>query len=125
MQSNNNRCNFTSCRFNAEGICENEEAREECVEMSRKVMCLDEEVVRIELDEKEFEGLIKNMKPISAVHIGDNRSTCESSELLDFCASCDKTDCKYNRDRECTDRTAFKQCEHVKPSSKALADVFE
>lgn len=43
MQSSNNRCNFTSCRFNAEGICENEEAREECVDMSRKVLCLDEE----------------------------------------------------------------------------------
>ena len=37
------RCNFTSCRFNANGICENEEAREDCVDMSRKVLCLDEE----------------------------------------------------------------------------------
>lgn len=38
-----NNCNFTSCRFNAEGICENEEAREECVDMSRKVLCLDKD----------------------------------------------------------------------------------
>lgn len=38
----NNRCNFTSCRFNADGTCENEEAREECVDMSRKVLCLGE-----------------------------------------------------------------------------------
>lgn len=36
------RCNFTSCRFNAEGICENKEARQECVDMSQKVLCLDE-----------------------------------------------------------------------------------
>lgn len=43
MQSNNNRCNFTSCQFNADGICENEEAREECVDMSRKVLCLEDE----------------------------------------------------------------------------------
>ena len=46
MQENsadNNNCNFTSCRFNEDGICENEEAREECVEMSRKVLCEDED----------------------------------------------------------------------------------
>ena len=53
------RCNFTSCRFNAEGICENEEAREECVDMSRKVLCFDETVVKIECDPKELEKFIK------------------------------------------------------------------
>ena len=65
------------------------------------------------------------MKQIMTRRIGDNSGTCECSELLDFCASCDKTDCKYNCDRECTDRTAFKQCDYIKPSSKVLADVFE
>lgn len=37
----NNNCNLTTCRYNANGKCENEEKREECVEVSRKVLCLE------------------------------------------------------------------------------------
>ena len=35
----NNNCNLTTCRYNADGKCTNEEKREECVEVSRKVLC--------------------------------------------------------------------------------------
>lgn len=35
-------CNFTTCRYNANGKCENEEKRKECVEVSRKVLCLED-----------------------------------------------------------------------------------
>ena len=38
----NKKCNLTTCRYNADGKCTNEEKREECVEVSRKVLCLDE-----------------------------------------------------------------------------------
>ena len=38
----NNNCNLTNCRYNADGKCTNEEKREECVEVSRKVLCLNE-----------------------------------------------------------------------------------
>ena len=38
----NKKCNLTSCRYNADGKCTNEEKREECVEASRKVLCEDE-----------------------------------------------------------------------------------
>ena len=38
----NKKCNLTSCRYNADGKCTNEEDRKECVEVSRKVLCLDE-----------------------------------------------------------------------------------
>ena len=38
----NKKCNLTSCRYNTDGKCTNEEKREECVEVSRKVLCLDE-----------------------------------------------------------------------------------
>ena len=38
----NKKCNLTSCRYNADGKCTNEEKREECVEVSRKVLCDDE-----------------------------------------------------------------------------------
>ena len=38
----NKNCNLTTCRYNADGKCTNKEKREECVEVSRKVLCLDE-----------------------------------------------------------------------------------
>nr|DAH59506.1 MAG TPA: protein of unknown function (DUF1540) [Caudoviricetes sp.] len=40
----NKKCNVTSCRYNADGKCTNEEKREECVEVSRKVLCINEEI---------------------------------------------------------------------------------
>lgn len=39
----NKKCNLASCRYNADGKCTNEEKREECVETSRKVLCINEE----------------------------------------------------------------------------------
>ena len=39
---NKPNCNLTTCRYNADGKCTNEEKREECVDVSRKVLCLDE-----------------------------------------------------------------------------------
>lgn len=39
----NKKCNLTSCRYNADGKCTNEEKREECVEASGKVLCINEE----------------------------------------------------------------------------------
>lgn len=42
----NKKCNLTSCRYNADGKCTNEEKREECVEVSRKVLCIDEEITK-------------------------------------------------------------------------------
>ena len=38
----NKKCNLTSCRYNADGKCTNEEKRKECVEVSRKVLCINE-----------------------------------------------------------------------------------
>lgn len=37
-----NNCNLTTCRYNADGKCTNKEKREECVDVARKVLCLDE-----------------------------------------------------------------------------------
>lgn len=34
-------CNLTTCRYNENGKCTNEEKRKECVEVSRKVLCED------------------------------------------------------------------------------------
>ena len=38
----NKKCNLASCRYNAYGKCINKEKREECVEVSRKVLCINE-----------------------------------------------------------------------------------
>lgn len=37
----NNNCNLTTCRYNQSGTCVNEEKRKECVEVSKKVLCLE------------------------------------------------------------------------------------
>lgn len=36
----NNNCNLTTCRYNQDGKCTNEDKQKECVEVSRKVLCL-------------------------------------------------------------------------------------
>ena len=35
-------CNLTTCRYNEDGKCTNEEKRKECVEVARKVLCANE-----------------------------------------------------------------------------------
>lgn len=36
----NKKCNFTSCRYNADGECINDKGRKECIEASEKVLCI-------------------------------------------------------------------------------------
>lgn len=38
----NNKCNLTTCRYNQSGTCKNEEKRKERVEVSKKVLCLED-----------------------------------------------------------------------------------
>nr|DAH24201.1 MAG TPA: protein of unknown function DUF1540 [Caudoviricetes sp.] len=35
-----NNCNFTTCRYNADGKCGNDEKRKECIKVSEKVLCI-------------------------------------------------------------------------------------
>lgn len=39
-----NDCNLITCRYNQNNICQNEDKRKECVNVSRKVLCLDEKL---------------------------------------------------------------------------------
>ena len=39
---NKENCNLTTCRYNADRKCTNEEKRKECIEVARKVLCEDE-----------------------------------------------------------------------------------
>lgn len=36
-----NNCNLTTCQYSKDGKCTNEEKREECVEVSLCVLCLE------------------------------------------------------------------------------------
>ena len=45
-----NNCNLTTCRYNADGKCTNEEKRKECVEVSEKVLA--DRLIRFEDDGK-------------------------------------------------------------------------
>lgn len=38
----NSNCNLTTCRYNKDGQCTSEKDREVCVEVSRKVLCLED-----------------------------------------------------------------------------------
>lgn len=38
----NSQCNLTTCRYNQSGTCTNEDKRKECVEVSKKVLCLED-----------------------------------------------------------------------------------
>lgn len=37
-----NNCNLTTCRYNKDGKCTNEEKREECVRVSKAVLIIDD-----------------------------------------------------------------------------------
>lgn len=39
---NNNSCHLASCRYNCNGICQNEDKRKECVDLSKLVLCLED-----------------------------------------------------------------------------------
>lgn len=36
-----NKCNFSSCHYNKNCICQNEDKRKECVDVSMRVLCLE------------------------------------------------------------------------------------
>lgn len=43
IEPNNKKCNLTFCRYNTDRECTNDKERKECVEVSRKVLCINEE----------------------------------------------------------------------------------
>ena len=49
----NKKCNLTSCRYNADGKCTNEEKRKECVRVSKAVLIIDD-LVDIEVPDSQL-----------------------------------------------------------------------
>ena len=62
----NKKCNLTSCRYNADGKCTNDEKRKECIEVCKKVLCIDKKTFR---------------KTDNVKHIGDDGKPIETSEF--------------------------------------------
>ena len=52
-----NNCNLTTCRYNADGKCTNEEERKECVRVSKAVLMIDD-FADIEVQDNQ---LVKNI----------------------------------------------------------------
>ena len=49
----NKKCNLTTCRYNADGKCTNEEKRKECVRVSKSVLIIDD-LVDIEVPDSQL-----------------------------------------------------------------------
>lgn len=61
MSQLQNDCNLTTCRYNADGKCTNEEKRKECVKVSKAVLLIDDLVDTKVPDNK----WVKNRKPFN------------------------------------------------------------
>ena len=53
MSQLQNNCNLTTCRYNADGKCTNEENRKECVRVSKAVLIIDD-LVDIEVPDSQL-----------------------------------------------------------------------
>ena len=68
----NNNCNLTTCRYNADGKCTNEEKREECVIVSKAVLMIDD---------------------LADIEVTDNQCT-ENKNPLNICRT--NPDCEFD-----------------------------
>lgn len=66
----NKKCNLTSCRYNADGKCTNDEKRKECVRVSKAVLMIDD-LVDIEVSDNQR---IKKKNPFN---VCDTNPNCE------------------------------------------------
>jgi hypothetical protein len=65
----NKKCNLTPCRYNENNCCTNCEKRTECVEVSKKVLCVDKKTFR-KIDNVKHIGN-KDGKPIETFKLHD------------------------------------------------------
>ena len=75
----NNDCNLTTCRYNADGKCTNEEKREECVRVSKAVLIIDD-LVDIEVPDNQL------IEKKNQLNICDTNTNCE----------CDPSTCGFS-----------------------------
>lgn len=79
-----NDCSLTTCRYNKDNKCTNDEKRTECIEVSEKVLCVEVSEKVLCVDKKIFRK-IDNVK-----HIGDeDDKAIKTSELHDMAIGVD------------------------------------
>ena len=78
-----NNCNLTTCRYNADGKCTNEEKRKECVRVSKAVLCIDGKSISEFYAKMKFETMTQWKDSLS--DICDTNPNCE----------CDPTTCGF------------------------------
>ncbi len=64
-----NNCNLTTCRYNKDNKCTNDEKRTECVEVSEKVLCVDKKIFKKIENAKDIGN--KDGKPIETSELHD------------------------------------------------------
>ena len=65
-----NNCNLTTCRYNADGKCTNEEKRKECVIFSKAVLMIDD-LTDIKVSDNQL------VKKKNTLNICDTNPNCE------------------------------------------------
>ena len=70
-----NKCNLTTCRYNADGKCTNEEERKECVRVSKAVLCIDGKSINEFYAKMKFETMMQWKDRLT--DICDTNTNCE------------------------------------------------
>ena len=77
-----NNCNLTTCRYNADGKCTNEEKRKECVRVSKAVLMIDD-LADIEVSDNQC---VKKKNQLNICYTNKN---CEcDTESCGFAVEC-------------------------------------
>ena len=79
----NNNCNLTTCRYNADGKCTNEEKRKECVRVSKAVLCIDGKSISEFYAKMKFETMTQWKNALT--------DTCDTNPNCE----CDPTTCGF------------------------------
>ena len=97
----NKKCNLTTCRYNADGKCTNEEERKECIRVSKAVLLIDDladiEVPNSQLVEKKNPFNVCDANPNCECDPTTCRFAIEYSSFEDVCKGIHKYMCGFDK----------------------------
>ena len=97
----NKKCNLTTCRYNADGKCTNEEKRKECIRVSKAVLLIDDladiEVPNSQLVEKKNPFNVCDANPNCECDPTTCRFAIEYSSFEDVCKGIHKYMCGFDK----------------------------
>lgn len=96
-----NNCNLTTCRYNTDGKCTNEEKRKECIRVSKAVLLIDDladiEVPNSQLVEKKNPFNVCDANPNCECDPTTCRFAIEYSSFEDVCKGIHKYMCGFDK----------------------------